>query len=282
MASHVRTPYPEVNQLVQQLDEQIRAILGVHLVGLYLDGSLARGGFDSASDIDFVAVTEQGPLSEPHFLALQAMHERIAQGDARLATDIEGYYVSRAALRGIAPPSDRFANLERGAGERLKWVTLGQDWIIHRYILREYGLELRGPSLRSLIDPIPPDELRQAMSKILEEWGGDLLRDPEGLSHSAYQSYVVLSVCRILCTQETGDIFSKADAAAWAAATLEARWQPLIERAVRDRMGPYGEATQEAVAATLAFLAYAQGGGRAPDDGHTRHVDQAHGQGAIE
>jgi len=53
------TPYPDVNALLQELLTGVRAILGDHLVGVYLDGSLALGCFEpDRSDVDVVVVTE--------------------------------------------------------------------------------------------------------------------------------------------------------------------------------------------------------------------------------
>ena len=42
-------------------------------------------------------------------------------------------------------------------------------WPIHRHILREQGVVLAGPPPRTLIDPVQPDELREAVRGILSE-----------------------------------------------------------------------------------------------------------------
>src|SRR5687768_17114395 len=75
------TPHPEVNSMLQELLESVGSILGSHLIGMYLDGSLANGDFDQDSDIDFVAVTDED-ISGDLFLALQAVHERLATIDS--------------------------------------------------------------------------------------------------------------------------------------------------------------------------------------------------------
>jgi len=53
------TPYPEINAVLHELRSGAQAIRGRQLVGVYLDGALAIGGFEpDRSDIDFVMVTE--------------------------------------------------------------------------------------------------------------------------------------------------------------------------------------------------------------------------------
>jgi predicted nucleotidyltransferase len=96
------TPYPEVNDLVRKLVKKVQTILGSHLVGMFLEGSLANGDFDLDSDIDFVVVTDEA-ISDDLFSALQAMHERIAMLDSRWAIQLEGSYVPQAALRRYDP-----------------------------------------------------------------------------------------------------------------------------------------------------------------------------------
>jgi hypothetical protein len=251
------TPFPEVNRFLQILQARMTATLGDHLVGLYLDGSLARGGFDSASDIDFVAVTDVA-VSEPMFLALQSMHDQIARLGSIFAEQVEGFYVSKDALRRYDPQYAQFPNIERGHGERLKWVEQGQYWIIHRYILREYGVVVTGPPPANLIDPVSADDLHRTVGKILDEWSEYIAGQPALLTQKGYQSYAVLSLCRMLYTLENGDITSKEEAAAWAQRELGERWRLLIEKARVDRLGPEGTATPAGVAATLAFLEYAK------------------------
>jgi streptomycin 3"-adenylyltransferase len=70
------TPYPDVNEIVSLLLRRVQAILDSQLIGMYLHGSLANGGFDDHSDIDVVVVTAS-EVSEKIFSALQKMHEQI-------------------------------------------------------------------------------------------------------------------------------------------------------------------------------------------------------------
>ncbi len=249
------TPYPAVNTLLQELLQQMQAVLGPRLIGLYLDGSLTSGAFDADSDIDFVAVCTS-EISEELFLALQTMHDRLATFDSPFAVQLEGSYFSRQGLRRYDPALARFPNLERGSGERLKWVEHGEYWAVHRVVLRERGIPLIGPPPHSLIDPVLPAELRHAMHTLLNGWAANFLDHPEGLAHRGYQSYVVLSLCRILYTLHSGAVASKPAAARWAQETLGEPWALLIERAWTGRSHPNWQAEPADLDGTLAFIRY--------------------------
>src|SRR5918996_3112853 len=224
--SHL-TPYPEVNTMLQELLESVRNILGSHFIGMYLDGSLTSRDFDEDSDIDFVVVTDED-ISGDLFVALKTMHERIATMDSPFAVQLEGSYISQQGLRRYDPEHALHPNIERGEGERLKMVSHDDWWIIHRYILRERGITIVGPAPQTLIDPVSPDDLRQAMLSILNGWATQILNNPDLMNSRGYQSYVVLSLCRILYTLQFGDVVSKPVAARWAKETLEEPWVSLI------------------------------------------------------
>ena len=202
------TPYPDVNAILHELLANVQEILGDRFTGMYLDGSLASGDFDQDSDIDFVVVTQE-EIDETTFLALQAMHERLAQTNSIWAIQLEGSYISRRGLRRADPSLPLYPNIERGQGERLKLVRHAELWDIHRSVLRERGITLVGPDPRTLIDRISPAQLRRAMRPMLDEWAGHSLNDPALLKKRGYQSYVVLTMLRILYTLAHGAVASK-------------------------------------------------------------------------
>ena len=156
------TPFPEINAILQELLKDVQGILGSHFVGMYLEGSLANGDFDQDSDIDFIVVVDD-EVSEDFFSALYAMHERFNLMDTQWSTNLEGSYISQCALRHHNPKHANHPNMERGFGERLKMVYHDETWVIHRYILRERGITITGTAPKTLVDPISPNELRQAM-----------------------------------------------------------------------------------------------------------------------
>jgi hypothetical protein len=246
---------PDVDRIVQILLDRVKTLLGDQFVAFYLEGSLAYGDFDQDSDIDFVVVTT-ADVSQELFLRLQKMHDQIAVFDSPWAVQLEGSYLSRSAVRGFDQAHASFPNIERGPGERLKWVAPDRSWDIHRSVTRDRGITLTGPDPRELIDPVSPAQLQHAMQWVLSDWGKSLLSNPEPMGQRGYQSYTVLTMCRILFTLRHAAITSKKTAADWGKDQLGANWSRLISSAWEGRHAPDTEATPEDIQGTLDFIRY--------------------------
>src|SRR5215208_6057450 len=257
------TPYPEVNAILQELLEGIQGVLGEHLIGMYLEGSLANGDFDQDSDIDFVVVTDVD-VTEDLFSILQSMHDQIATIDSPWAIQLEGSYLSRQALRRYDPTNDIHPNIERGFGERLKRVGHQEVWNVHRHILRERGITIIGPDPKTLTDPITSNDLKRAMLPALSGWATYLLNHPQEIRHRGYQSYIVLTLCRILYTLQFGEVASKLKSANWAKEAIGETWKPLIEDALEGRHASQMPPDPAALRQTQDFIEYTLE--------HSRHV----------
>ena len=225
------TPDPEIDALLDTLRAEVRAILGPRFVGMYLDGSLAAGDFDPASsDIDVIVVTA-GDLPDEVIGALRAMHGRIAEGSSRWARELEVAYVARHTIRAPGRRPGPCPCIERGSAH-LEVVNLeGGYWTLHRHVLRQHGVVVMGPPPATLIDPVSPGELRQAVADVLDDWWRPMRDDPTRLRAWEYRYYAVLTMCRMLYTLHHGAIVSKPVAARWVEATLDPRWIPLIRDA---------------------------------------------------
>ncbi len=243
------TPYPDVNTVLDALQAGAQQILGDHFVGLYLYGSLASGDFDpQRSDIDFV-VTAAAELTEQMIQALEAMHAHLAASGLKWAVKLEGSYIPQHALRRYDPAAAPCPQINEG---KFYVARHGSDWVIQRYILREQGVVVDGPALQPLIDPVHPDELRQAVLGILREWWAPMLDYPTWLRGGEYQAYAILTMCRALYTLEHGSIVSKPVAARWAQKALDECWAGLIEHASAWRNSmPFDHLSE-----TLDFIQY--------------------------
>jgi hypothetical protein len=184
------------------------------------------------------------------------MHDRIATIDSQWAIQLEGSYVSQQALRRYDPANNVHPNIERGLGERLKMVQHEEVWNVHRHILRQRGITILGPDPKTLIDPVTPTALKQAMLPALSGWATYLLNHPEEIRHRGYQSYIILTLCRILYTLQSGDVASKLKSANWAKEALGDTWKPLIEDAWEGRHASQMPPDPAAIRQTLDFIRY--------------------------
>jgi predicted nucleotidyltransferase len=249
------TPYSDVNQILDLLYTAVREVLHEQLIGMYLHGSLANGGFDAHSDIDIVFITEAG-LSEKTFAALQTMHTEMAAIDSPWAVQLEVAYIPESDIRRADPSGVRFPHLDRGSGERLHWTAGESDWNIERHILRERGIVIMGPDPKTLISPVSPDQLRRAVMEGVPVWFIPIIEDPSEINARGYQSFFVLTICRMLYTLKHGEILPKTAAADWAMDALDPEWRPLIERALLGRQNSSLAADPEDLRGTLEMMRY--------------------------
>jgi Domain of unknown function (DUF4111)/Nucleotidyltransferase domain len=259
------TPYSELNAVFAALLEQTQTILAEHFVGLYIVGSFALGDFDTDSDADFLVVTHSD-VTEAQEAALQTMHGQIYDLEipwtsTPWAKHLEGSYINKDLLKRPDPLQTPLLYLDNTARELIRSDHCNKALV--RWTLREHGITLAGPDPKTLIDPVSPDDLRIETSRIMREWLTEMLAEPERLNNRWYQTYAVVSQCRLLYTMREGTITSKLRAVRWAQENLEPRWNDLIERAWQDRPNPSLKSRQtsnpEDARSTLEFVKYALG-----------------------
>ena len=262
MRKNYPTPYSEVNLVLEEVLRSVQTILGENFMGMYLYGSLANGGFDRNSDVDYIVVTKN-EINDGVFSELDSMHKNISTMDSWCAIQLEGSYIPQKALQEYDPIHAFHVHIDRGKNEDLhrieidnpisskawwaKWVFLCED-------IRERGITLVGLTPKTLLPPISSDELREAALAFLESWASNFLDHSEEITHRGYQSYVVLTICRIQYTVEHGSGASKQIAAKWAQEALHPRFNSLIERAWIGRHNPSGKADKEEINETLSFI----------------------------
>jgi predicted nucleotidyltransferase len=127
MSDTFPTPYPELNNVLQDLVESVQEILGDDCVGAYLQGSFAVGDFDIHSDVDFIIVTQTEP-SEKQVHALQVMHEHIYNLDTRWAQHLEGSYFPKDVLRRYTGGGEKLWYLDNGSRSLRECLKTSQKW----------------------------------------------------------------------------------------------------------------------------------------------------------
>lgn len=252
------TPDPTLNAVLAELTAGLRALLGENLLAVYLQGSFGVGGWDIHSDVDFLVAVE-ADIPDSQIPALEALHRHVYALDSEWANHLEGSYFPSGVLKRLETGSGPLLYLDNGSRELVR--SQHDNSQVVRWVTRKYAISLFGPPATELIDPVSADNLRAEVRGVMHEWGGEIVGGQYAIANRWAQPFAVLSYCRMLHTLECGRIESKPAGAAWAQATLDARWRDLIRRAWADRPHPSEKvrlpAAPEDVVATLDFIRYA-------------------------
>jgi len=254
---------------LRELVESVQVVLSNNFVAACLQGSFAVGDFDRHSDVDFIMAVEH-ELSDDQVQALQTMHARIYSLDcghlhppavaagAVWAQHLEGSYFPREILRHYDQSGKPLWYLDHGSQSLVRSDHC--NTAVVRWVVREHGIALAGPSPTTLVDPIPVETLRQEILATIRDWGQHILDKPEPFNNRFYQAFIVLSYCRMLHDLHTGRTGSKRAGAEWAKATLDRSWAALIDRAWDGRPDPALSVRQPAdpedFKSTLEFVQY--------------------------
>jgi hypothetical protein len=230
-----RTQYPELNSVLKDFVSSVQSALGDAFVGAYLQGSFAVGDSDHHSDVDFI-IAVRDELSDHHVATLQGIHNRVYGLDSEWARHLEGSYFPIAILRDYHQRGKALWYLDHGSRSLIKSDHC--NTLVVRRVVRDHAIVLAGPDPSTLVDPVPVDALRREIGHTIRDWGRQILEQPEQYRNRFYQGFIVLNYCRMLHDLVEGRVGSKRAGAAWAKATLDLAWSPLIDRAWSGRPDP--------------------------------------------
>jgi streptomycin 3"-adenylyltransferase len=262
-----------------QLDAAVSAVrdtLGPIVDGILLHGSAVGSGLRRRSDVDLlVAAARRTTRDERLALAGRLLEVSNRDGRPGFERPIELTILVAPDVRPwrYPPPMDfqygewLRAAMERGDVEPEK--PLNPDVAILLTSVLGASLPLVGPPAAGLFDPVPPADLRRAMTDELPSLLADLATDTRN---------IVLTLARVWVTLATGEIRSKDKAADWAIEPLPAEHRPVLERAraiyldeeperwgdLRDALAPFADHLVDRIRA-----ASRADGPRAPRHGST-------------
>lgn len=255
MNESLPTPYPDLNGVLRELVDSIRALLDANFIGAYLQGSFAVGDFDQHSDVDWIVVMEE-ELSGEQVEALQVMHGRIYQSESRWAQHLEGSYFPKRIWQDPALRGEKLWYLDNGSRSLIQADHC--NTLVVRWTVRERGVVLAGPPPRTLVAPVNIEALRAEIVETMTGWGREIFDQPARYDNRFYQGFIVLNYCRMLHDYFAGSLSSKRTGAEWAKANLDPSWADLIDRAWDGRPNPAISVRQPAdpddFAATLKFV----------------------------
>lgn len=223
------TPYPDINEILLHLSNEILKILGNNLIGLYLFGSLTYGDFNaSSSDIDLVAIINRA-LNQNELEQVKQLHNDVAKRYKKWNDRTECSYTPIDMLPNILPPKE--PRPYYGGGIFYDAADYGNEWIINNYLLYQHGIPLMGVDFKELIKPIDIIDVQKAcIQDLFREWEPKIT-DSEWLGNNHYQSYIVMNLCRILYTVACGRTATKKVSSEWVRNKYGLKWQELIRTA---------------------------------------------------
>jgi predicted nucleotidyltransferase len=223
----------EIDRLLSSILAGIRQTLGDRLVGLYLYGSVATGGFEpGVSDVDLLAATN-GDVTADDLAHLENMHAELIGRLPAWDDRIEVIYYSVEALGSYKERRSPIAVISPGEPLHVRPEGAGADWLMNWHLVTHAGRTLFGPDPRDFITPTSNDEfVASLLDHVMtsDEW-------LDSVRNCKAQSYAILTMCRTLVAIHTGEHSSKRDAAAW----VEERfpdWSGLVHQAIDWRIDP--------------------------------------------
>jgi predicted nucleotidyltransferase len=250
------TPYQDLNQVLSELVKSVRTILNNNFIGAYLQGSFAIGDYDEHSDVDFAMVVKDD-ITTKEINELQVMHNRIYELGIECAKHLEGSYFPLKILQSL-PLGQKLWYLDNGSRSLIESDHCNS--LVVRWTVREKGIILAGPDPKTIINPIPTNNLRKEIYSTICDWGKEILANPKQFENRFYQTFIVLSYCRMLHDLQNGTISSKRKGAEWAKKNLDQSWVDLIDGTWQGRPNPAVSVRQPAdpddFARTLQFIDY--------------------------
>ncbi|SEJ09645.1 aminoglycoside adenylyltransferase family protein [Achromobacter sp. NFACC18-2] len=245
-----------------QIDEARRLIerhLGTRLVAIHLFGSAVDGGLQPHSDIDLLVTVAQPPGEA----ALRALATALLALSAPPGQSprLRALEVTVLALEHVVPwrhPARRELQFGEWLRDDLTAGTVEPPMIDHDLAIlltkaRGHSIALVGPPADQVFDPVPHHDLTRALLDTVahwtrpEDWAGD-------------ERNIILALARIWYTAVSGEIASKADAAAWLLQRVEASYRPILSKARAIYLGQADDDLAARHAAeTEAFIAHARG-----------------------
>lgn len=222
---------------VQLFTDRVVQLLGDNLVGIYLHGSLALGGFNpQRSDIDLLVVT----------------HHALSPGEKRAAAEtvlrlsgsprpMELSFLRESDLHPWRFPTPfdfhysedwrEKTRLELDSGAYQQWPeTHGgdPDLAAHVTVTRHCGIVLAGKAIADVFPCVPHQHYLASILGDVEDAPGHVMENPV---------YHVLNPCRVYWYLLEGQISSKAGAGAWALDHLPEEYRPVVRQALNTYLG---------------------------------------------
>jgi streptomycin 3"-adenylyltransferase len=230
--AEVSTQLSEVVGVIERHLERPTLLAAVHLYGSAVDG-----GLKPHSDIDLlVTVTVRLDETTRRALINDLLETSASPGESEILRAVEVTIVVHDDIIPWRYPAKR--ELQFGEWQRndilagiFEPATIDIDLAILLTKAREHSVALVGPAAEELFDPVPEQDLFEALNETLTLWNSP----PDWAGDE--RNVVLTLLPRIWYSAVTGKIAPKDVAADWAMERLPAQYQPVILEARQAYLG---------------------------------------------
>ena len=217
--------------LLKEIVEDSRQIFDTNLVGVYLHGSMAMGGFNPhKSDIDLIFVIKDDITDEQKLAFMErvvALNERAPQKGIELSVVKEKYcndfvYPTPFELHFSTMHLKWFTENPQDYVEKMKGEDA--DLAAHFTIINHYGITLYGKARESVFSQVPRENYIDSICEDISSAKEEVLENP---------IYIILNLCRVLAYLQENLVLSKVDGGEWGLKNVDSKYHSLIEDALK-------------------------------------------------
>jgi predicted nucleotidyltransferase len=219
---------PDIRALLYRIADQFVKLLGTNMVGFYVHGSLAMGGFNPrTSDVDFLVVVHEALDLETKQAIIAFLLE--AANDAP-QKGLEMSVVLLQHTRHFVFPTPYELHLspywyDRARNGEIDLITsqTDPDLAAHFMVTRQRGWRLFGQSIEKVFERVPH-----------EHYWASLMGDLEGIVQDiqANPVYGILNICRIAAYKQSSQVLSKREGGLWGLQHFDQIYHALIQQAL--------------------------------------------------
>lgn len=198
---------------------EVTAVLGEKVYGMYVYGSIALEAFDEAhSDIDIVVVVKHD-ITKPQAKQLAKLHKRLAR-EERYGNRLDGMFIT---LEQLGRDEACYYTYE-GTVKFGKWDTNAITW----WLLKHKGVTLYGPFAQSLPLEAEWSHVQATLQYNLHSYWATKTRKPFAFWRTEDVVFAVTTMARIYASYVKQEIVSKKEALKWLSQHARTEWQPLF------------------------------------------------------
>ena len=216
--------------ILDEIVNKSKGILGKKLTGIYLHGSMAMGCFNpDKSDIDLIVVIEDNITDTQKLMLMEHIVNLNRQAPPKgleLSLVKKEYcnpfiYPTPFELHFSPAHLQWFNDNPKDYIEKMKGEDI--DLAAHFTIIRHCGITLCGEAIESIFAPVPKQNYIDSICSDIENATEDIAEQPV---------YIILNLCRVLAFLTEGLYLSKEEGGRWGIEHLPVEYHSIIAEAV--------------------------------------------------